>query len=129
MPAISKYKQEYCKKILEHFKHGLSFEAFAGEIAVNPETIRQWRFKYPEFKEACATGMEMSRLHWEKIGLSGIMGRIKNFNAAVYIFTMKNRFAWKDAMESSSSIKLTVATKEEKAAKILDFLGVVPEKE
>lgn len=128
MAAKSKYHPKFCKELITHLQSGLSFESFAGNIRIHPDTINNWAKKHPEFAEAKAIGHEISRMHWEKIGLAGIAGR-KNFNAAVYIFTMKNRFAWKDATESNSSLKLTVNTKEEKAAKILDFLGVVQEKE
>jgi hypothetical protein len=38
-------------------------------------------------------------IFWEQIGLGGTTGQFKNFNAAAYIFTMKNKFKWKDKHE------------------------------
>lgn len=42
---------------------------------------------------------------WEKIGLFGAKGEIEGFNAASWIFNMKNRFRedWRDKQETDHS--------------------------
>lgn len=39
------------------------------------------------------------RLVWERIGLKGTIGEIKNFNAHSWKFNMQNRLGWKDRSE------------------------------
>jgi hypothetical protein len=87
---------------------GLSFESFAGVIGVGKVTLYSWLDRHPSFLNAKNIGLERGRLFWEKIGRAAASGqRIsgfdpKHFNTAVWIFTMKNRFGWRDRTELSS---------------------------
>lgn len=92
----SKYKKQYCFEIIEHMKTGLSLESFAGRIGVSRETIYEWERTRPEFSDACKKARAECQEFWEKVGLNGMTGKIKGFNAAVWIFNMKNRFGWHD---------------------------------
>lgn len=101
MPAgrPSKYKPEYCELLEGHFASGLSYEAFAGVLKVSIETLYNWEKDFPEFLEAKKTFWEIGREKFENIGLQGMMGKIPGFNTTVWIFTMKNRFGWRDSAE------------------------------
>ncbi len=92
----TKYKPEYCDKLKAHLADGLSFDAFAALIGVNIDTLYEWAKVYPEFSEAKKDGESLGLLFWEKVGRAGITGKIKGFNVAGWIFTMKNRFRWRD---------------------------------
>jgi transposase len=98
----TKYKPEYCELLIEHMKAGLSFEAFGGVVAggVAKDTIYGWVRKYPAFSDAKKIGESLSRLWWEKVAVLGMTGKIKNFNATVWIFSMKNRFGWRDLVQN-----------------------------
>lgn len=97
----SKYKKEFCERLIKHMEDGLSFEAFAGEIGVAIDTVYNWNKKHPEFSEAKKIGTAKSQLFWEKMGRSGVVGKIPGFNTAAWIFNMKNRFNWRDKREFS----------------------------
>lgn len=97
----SLYKPEYCKALIDHLASGLSFESFAATIDVNRDTLYEWEKVHPAFSDARKIGTEKSLIFWEKMGLTGALGKIKGFQPAVYIFTMKNRFRWTDRQETT----------------------------
>lgn len=92
----SKYKKEYCDLLVEKMGEGYSIEAFAGFIGVSKDTIYEWADQRDEFSDAKKEGEAQSRLFWERMGMAGMVGKVKNFNSAVWIFNMKNRFGWRD---------------------------------
>jgi len=96
MPAKPKYKKEFCDRLVDHLSEGLSYESFSAEIKVNRRAMYQWEAKFPEWKDAKERGIDASLLYWEKMGRSMAVGKLKGSNAAVWIFTMKNRFGWRD---------------------------------
>lgn len=92
----SKYKPEYCEMLIKHMADGYSFESFAAIIDLDRDTIYEWTKAHPDFSDAKKRAVAKSQLFWEKIGHGGSLGRIKNFSAAAWIFSMKNRFQWRD---------------------------------
>lgn len=92
----SKYDPKYCDEVIAHMRQGLSFETFAAKIDVNRDTIYEWRNQHDEFSDAVKKGFDLSQTYWEQMGVAGMAGKIKNFNATIWIFNMKNRFKWRD---------------------------------
>lgn len=105
------YDPKYCAMLVAHMAGGLSFPAFAGAIGVNVDTLYAWEKAHKEFSEAKREGLAANLIFWEKLGMTGIAGKIKNFSAPTYIFTMKNRHGWRDKIEHSGEID-TSGTKE-----------------
>ena len=101
----TKYKEEYCQMLIDHMEKGFSFNSFAGIIRVNTDTLAEWRNKHKSFSDAQKLGRALSSLFWEKMGMAGAAGRVPGFNAATWIFNMKNRFGWKDKQELDLSSK------------------------
>lgn len=91
----SKYDPKFCDQLLDHLSEGYSFEAFAGVIKVNHDTLHEWCKKHKEFSDTKRLGQSIARKLFEKLGFGLITGKLKG-SAAVYIFTMKNRFGWQD---------------------------------
>lgn len=48
----TKYKPEYCQQVIDYMSEGRTFQAFAGFISVNRDTLYKWIEKHPEFAEA-----------------------------------------------------------------------------
>jgi len=102
----TKYKPEYCEKLIEHMSEGLSYEAFAALIGVHRSILYDWEKSHPEFSEAKDVGFGKSLLFWEKLGRDNILNTSESFgegqssskslNGSVWIFNMKNRFRWRD---------------------------------
>lgn len=101
MPAgrPTKYKKKYCKELVDHMSKGLSYESFAAVVGTWHGTLYNWEKQYPEFLEAKKLAFDKCRMWWEAIGIQGMLGKHKNFSAAVFCFNMKNRFKWKDKVE------------------------------
>lgn len=96
----SKYDEKYCEMLVDHMAEGYSFESFAAVIDVNRDTLYEWAKVHPVFSDAKKRGFDQSLFVWEKFGIAGLWGsKDSSFNAAVWIFNMKNRHNWKDKVE------------------------------
>lgn len=113
----SKYKPEYCQKLIEHCSEGLSFESFAGLLKINIDSIHEWSKKHPEFSDAKRIASNISRLWWERQGIDGLWEvteyddrgkplKTKKLNSTVWVFNMKNRFGWRDVTETHQTINI-----------------------
>lgn len=91
----TKYKPEYCERLIEHMKEGYSFEAFAAVVNVCEDTLYEWAKVQPDFSEAKKQAFSQSRYTWETNGMGSDM------NPTIWIFNMKNRFPkqWRDRQE------------------------------
>lgn len=115
----SDYRAEYCDLLIKHMSEGLSFESFGAIANCCKDTLYGWAAQFPEFLDAKRTGLEKSRIFWEKMGIHGTTGNLKTvskeitkpngdiekryktayFNAQSWNMNMKNRFGWKDRVE------------------------------
>jgi len=109
MGAPTKYTPAYCELLVVHMMQGFSFDSFPatiyeetkGVIRVTKPTLYAWEKKYPDFLNAKSIGTSLSFKKWEKIAQDALVAGTP-FNAAVWIFNMKNRFGWRDKMEHTS---------------------------
>lgn len=124
----TKYDPIYCEQLIEHMSQGLSIITFAAEIGVCEDTLYEWMKKHQNFSVSKKIGEALSHRWWMQVGMTGMLGKIKNFNPAIWIFTMKNRFKWKDKEEITidgnidSDIKLYPSMTKEEALKLLNKL-------
>lgn len=105
----TKYYVEICEELVAKMTDGLSFEASCGSIGICKDTGYEWVKKYPEFAYAKNMGETMGQFFWENAGIQNLVsfGETK-FNATTFIFTMKNRFGWKDKKELSGSLGVNI---------------------
>jgi hypothetical protein len=110
----TEYKQEYCEMLINHMEQGLSFESFAGLIGVWKQTLYNWTEQFPEFLDAKRVGTDKSRLWWERTGHAGMFmgGKDNPFNSTIWVFSMKNRFNWKDKTEVTEKPLKTMSKEE-----------------
>ena len=87
----TKYKEEYCEKLIQHMKHGYSFESFAATIDVHRDTLYEWCKVHESFSDAKKIAKDKSLLFFEQVGIAGMTGKLKGFNVAAWIYTLKNR--------------------------------------
>ena len=99
---LGEYKPEYDALLVEHLTLGLSFESFAAKADVNRATLYAWADRHPSFMDAKERGIMKSLLHWESMGMEGAVGKIPGFSVPTWIFTMKNRFGYRDRQEVKS---------------------------
>lgn len=84
------------------FANGESVAEVAVKLGIGRTTFYNWVDKYPKFKEAYAQGQFICEAWWMQAGRLGMMGRIANVNATLWIFNMKNRFKWRDRPDPES---------------------------
>lgn len=91
----SKYRPEYCNRLIKHMAEGFVFETFAAEIGVNRDTIYEWCRVHAAFSDAKKAGRELSYRWWMNVMRGNAVGKLKG-NASSAIFVMKNCFGWRD---------------------------------
>ena len=80
---------------------GFGFEEFASTLNdVSPALLYRWQQKFPDFREARNIGEGLCKAWWMNLARGASTGQIKNFNAAAWIFSMKNMFGWRDKNET-----------------------------
>jgi hypothetical protein len=93
----AKERKELAHRYYLHCEQGLSDSSFE----IDEETLKKYASDFPD--DVLGTIKEARRkrqLFWEQMGIDGAMGLIDGFNAATWIFNMKNRFGWRDNKEN-----------------------------
>lgn len=100
----TKYKSEFCERIIEMASEGASKHEMALELGIVPSTFDIWQRENTEFSEAVKEAERISQGWWEREGRKATFGGVQGFNATSYIFNMKNRFKddWKDMTRQDS---------------------------
>jgi hypothetical protein len=104
----TKYKEEYCNKLIEHMAEGYSFDSFAGIVEVHIDTLYEWAKVHKEFSDAKHIGTAKSMAWWEKIGRMGMVNEIPFFNDRIWRLNMINRFRtqWSDGTKNENNDKV-----------------------
>lgn len=113
----SLYKPEYCERVIELGREGMSVLEMAAEIGVSRVTLEEaWPAAHEEFLEAFARARELSQAWWEREGRTGL--RADKFNAQLYSRSMSARFPkdWRESKNVESNV--TVQVDEKRQAKI-----------
>ena len=96
----SLYRPEYCERVLEFGREGMSVVEMAAEIGVSRNALEErWPQAHEEFREAFARARELSQAWWERQGRVGLTA--ERFNAQVYSRSMAARFPkdWRESKE------------------------------
>jgi hypothetical protein len=105
--APTKYKPEFCEKVIELMSEGASKTEVVAELDITFETLMDWtnpespRYK-KEFSDTIKKGTMLSQKWWEKKGRVNLENR--DFNYTGWYMNMKNRFRrsleyWADRIE------------------------------
>jgi transposase len=98
----TKYKPEFCDRIVEMGKYGASKHEMAMELDISIDTFMEWQKENKDFSAAVKEAMQYSQAWWEQQGRIATFGGVQGFNPTSYIFNMKNRFKedWRDKHET-----------------------------
>lgn len=93
MARKSKYRKEYCGKVIQLMQDGKSIAQVARELGVSVSTIGNWEKnpEFPEFQEAMSYARDYAKAWWEELGRNIAAGEIKA-NPTAWIYNMKCRF-------------------------------------
>lgn len=122
----TEYNTEWPDMLVSTMARGLSWEAFCGSIMQSPHTMNKFLKEVPDFLHAKEVGQALSRFFWEEQGIIGIrLG--KDFNAAVWIFNMINRFGWRNVTALTGSdggaVKVEYEQMRKQLTDRLDLMG------
>lgn len=99
---------------------GLSFETFGALVGHHKQTLYEWVESFPEFGDAKKKADLLCQLWWENAGINGMLLG-KGFNAAVWIFNMRNRFKWTNGdsyqVQQTQEVKISYTDEEKQAMK------------
>lgn len=98
----TKFREEFCERLIEHMGKGYSYESFGADIKVGRATMYRWESQFPLWAAAKEIAMESSLKSWEKLlilssqGLKVMDGDKvldgKAMNASTIMFALKTRF-------------------------------------
>ena len=107
------YKPEYCDMLIQHMSQGLSFDTFGAAVGVSKKVLRAWLDAEPDFRDAREIGDSYLLLFWERMGVAGAAGKLKNFTCRAWEVNMRVRFkdTWRDdiAAEEAHQLKIFLA--------------------
>lgn len=119
----TKYKKEYCDKVVKMMRKGMSIEEVCYELEIAKQTFYNWCDTHPEFMDAKKRGVDFSCGWWKKQGRENL--KEKEFNATLFYMNMKNRFGWADKQETKqeTSSKIEIKVDKQSDLNIDDFLN------
>jgi hypothetical protein len=91
----SEYKPEYCERVIELGRLGMSVVEMASDIGVSRNTLEtSWTAAHPEFLEALEIARECSQSWWESMGRVNLImpKEAGTFQASVWSRSMAARF-------------------------------------
>lgn len=86
----SKYKPEYCEKIMDIAKTGAGMVEWALACDVDRVTLYDWAEKHEDFSTALTRAKMLEQAWWETTGRDNL--NADRFNALVWKTTMQARF-------------------------------------
>ena len=120
----SDYRPEYCDRVIELGKLGMSVVEMASEIGVTRKTLETaWPERHPEFLQALELARELSQSWWESMGRTNLVMQkdAGTFQASVWSRSMAARFPkdWRenkgvDLTSGGESLSLSVTFVEPK---------------
>jgi hypothetical protein len=126
MPAgrPSDYKPEYCERVIELGKIGMSVVEMAADIGVHRNTLETlWPEAHPEFLEAFTIAKQHSQAWWESMGRVNLImpPNSGSFQASVWSRSMAARFPkdWRESKQVELGGELDVNSKIEKIKRVI----------
>ena len=108
MPAgrPTDYRPEYCERVIELGRLGMSVVEMAADIGVARNTLEQlWPAANPEFLQALTHARECSQAWWESMGRTNLImpPQTGQFQASVWSRSMAARFPkdWREKSETA----------------------------
>lgn len=105
----TKYRPEYCEKVIEWGKLGKSRAWMCAQLEITYPTMLDWEQAHPNFSYALARAQMHSQAHWEDQGHDNIKDR--DFNSSVWSRSMAARFPefWRESTKNETEIKGNMA--------------------
>lgn len=88
------YRLEFCDRVIELGKQGLSVAEMAADVGVAKFTLLRWEAAHEEFRDAMAIARTLAQAWWEEKGRSHIVNEPNgpSLNSSLYSRSMAARF-------------------------------------
>lgn len=86
----TKYKPEYCERVIELAKEGAGWAEYAAEFEIDRTTLYDWAASHEEFSTALTRAKVHEQVWWEREGRLNL--KSKEFNANLWIKSAQARF-------------------------------------
>lgn len=105
----TKYRPEFCQKLIEHCAKGFSFESFGWTIGVSRDAVFEWAKIHPEFSDAKSMALDANLYWFETQGQKGMWVDKEGpaLNNPIWSISMKNRHGWRDNKNIEMRAKIT----------------------
>lgn len=79
-----KYREEFCRMLVDHMAQGFSFASFGADIEVGYSTLKDWTQKYKEFSAAKRVGEIKCLRYFENVGNAIQTGQLRRVEEEEY---------------------------------------------
>lgn len=86
----SKYKPEYCERVIELAREGRGWADYAAEFETDRASLYRWADEHEDFRTALSRAKVLEQKWWEEQGRSGMF--LDKFNALVWKTSVQARF-------------------------------------
>ncbi len=73
----SKYRPEFCERIVDLAKKGRTFQMIACEFGVHVDSLHEWAAKVPQFSEAKKLARQWQEVKFQQMFMKGMVGKLK----------------------------------------------------
>lgn len=98
--VISRLKDGWQARFLEMGADGCSDVEIRAEFGISTDLWYRWLDQDQQFSETAIKAKALCHAKWESMGRKMAFGQADG-NPTTWIFNMKNRFGWRDKMESA----------------------------
>lgn len=111
---MDRLKEGWQSRMIEMGAEGCSDVEIRADLKISDDLWYRWIAEDEEFARTAKAAKAACHAKWEEFGRKMAFGQAEG-NPTTWIFNMKNRFSWKDKVETehSGSIALTDMTDEE----------------
>jgi len=104
----NKYDPSYCQQLVRLMAKGMSREEAAAEMGLLIRYFKKWEKEHEDFRLALTDGEALAKAWWLKSGRKNLkLHSTEKFNNTLYIFMMKNRYAFISGDERPKSYMLS----------------------
>jgi hypothetical protein len=99
-PKITKkFADNASEHLVGWFEQGMGIAEIAAELDIGKDSYYKCKKVSKKFFDAEKVGLAKSEAWWCKVGRAGAVGKVE-IQPATWVFNMKNRFGWKDRVET-----------------------------
>lgn len=103
--VIDRLKEGWQARFLEMGRDGCSDVEIRAEFGISDDLWYRWIEEDAEFSRTAKQAKLLCHAKWEKIGRRMAFGEMEG-NPTTWIFNMKNRFNWRDKVDTEGTMRV-----------------------